>query len=74
MNLNSIMRYTYVLGWLFAALALVYRGLQCIMGASRMGLPVTSRGVLFFSGFLFLACIATAAYEQATRAGQGKTS
>ena len=70
MNLNSIMRYTYVLGWLFAALALVYRALQWA-GVSRLGLPVTSRGVLFFSGFLFVACIATAAYEQATR---GKAS
>jgi preprotein translocase subunit SecG len=71
MNLSSIVRYTYVLGWLFAALSLVYRALQWTMGESRMGLPVSSRGVLFFSCFLFLACIATAAYEQVAR---GKTS
>ena len=68
MNLNSIMRYTYLLGWLFAALAVAYRGLELM---SLIRLPITSRGVFLFSCFLFLACIATAAYAQVTA---GKTS
>jgi hypothetical protein len=30
-------------------------------------LPVSSRGTLLFSGFMFLACIATGIYEQQGR-------
>ncbi len=65
MNLNSIMRSTYMLGWIFAVLALVYRALQ-MAGVVQSLAGATSRGVLFFSGFLFLVTIATAAYAQAS--------
>ncbi len=70
MNLTGIMRISYLLGWVFAVLAVVYRGLQMlgIQALNRVG--VTSRGVLFFSGFLFLVTVATAAYAQT----QGSTT
>jgi hypothetical protein len=57
MNLNLIMRYTYSLAWALAALAIIYRALLYLR--LPLNLPVSSRGVFFASGFLFLACIAT---------------
>ncbi len=64
MNLNSAMRVTYALAWVFAALALIQRALEYVM-LLHVNLPATSRGMLFFSAFLFLATMATAAYAQA---------
>ncbi len=58
MDLTGIMRISFVLGWVFAALAIVYRGLQMfgIQALNRIG--VNSGGVLFFSCFLFLVTVA----------------
>jgi hypothetical protein len=54
-------------GWIFALLAVIYRGLESL-GMHRMSsVPVTSRGTLLFSCFLFLACIATGIYERQGR-------
>lgn len=68
MNLNLVMRLTYLLAWAFAAFAVIYRLLEIVGLSALRVLPVTSRGVLFFSGFLFIATIATAAYAKATSA------
>lgn len=68
MNLNSAMRLTYLLAWVFTAVAVIYRALEVMSVTAVRVLPVTSRGVLFFGGFLFLATIATAEYMRA----QGK--
>ena len=65
MNLNSVMRFTYLLAWASAIIAILYRGLQILGMKWIERVPVTSRGVLFFSAFLFLATLATAAYTQA---------
>ncbi len=65
MSLNFVMRYTYLFAWVFAVLAIIYRGLQMFGIAWAERLPVTSRGVLIFSGFLFIATMATAAYAKA---------
>jgi len=65
MNLNFVMRYTYLLAWAAFVIAIIYRALQMLSMAWAEKLPVTSRGVLFLSGFLFLATIATAAYSKA---------
>lgn len=62
--MNSVLRLSYGLGWIFAALSLVCRGLQ-VMGVHAVDkLPASPRGILFFACFLFLAAIATAVYGQ----------
>lgn len=71
MNRNLIMRSTYSLAWVLAMLAVVYRAIQ-FLRVPIGSLPVSSRGLLFASGFLFLAGIATNAYEQFTRSVQEK--
>lgn len=65
MNLNSIMRLSYVLGWVFAAVAVVYRGIEMAGAFANRTMPVSSRGVLFFAGFLFIASIASSSLAQA---------
>jgi len=71
MNLSWIMRSSYWLAWLLAALSVIYRGLEYLRSPIT-SLPVTSRGVFFASAFLFLACIATFAYVQVTHSVQEK--
>ncbi|MGI9102789.1 MAG: hypothetical protein ACR2IF_10145 [Terriglobales bacterium] len=61
-----IIRYTYLLGWvsLFVSLgvrALKWGGLRIIEDV----LPVTSRGLFFLSGYLFVVCVASVAYAWA---------
>ena len=65
MNLNFVMRYTYLLAWAAFVIAIIYRALQMLGMAWAEKLPVGSRGVLFLSGFLVVATIATAAYSRA---------
>jgi hypothetical protein len=65
MNLNFVLRYTYLLAWAAFVIAIIYRALQILGLGWAEKLPVTSRGVLFLSGFLFVATIATAAYSRA---------
>jgi hypothetical protein len=65
--MNSIMRSTYWLGWIFGLLAIIYRGLQSLGMRQLESLPVTSRGTLLFSCFLFLVCIATGIYDRQGR-------
>jgi len=70
MNLRSVMRYTYSLGWFFGAVAILYRLLERIFPGMFHNLPASSRGVLFFSGLLFLSTIATGIYAQVLTAEQ----
>lgn len=72
MNLKSVMRLTYLFAWVFAILALIYRALA-FAGVIYVDLPATSRGVLFFSAFLFMASIATGVYAQAHGATEGQS-
>lgn len=72
MNLKSVMRLTYFFAWVFAALALIYRALA-YAGVLYVRLPASSRGVLFFSVFLFIATIATGVYAQAHGATEGQS-
>ncbi len=72
--MNTIMRLSYMLAWVFAALAVIYRGLEIVAASAVQRLPLSSRHVLFFSGFLFVATIATAAYAQATGSAQASKS
>ena len=65
--MKTIMSSTYWLGWIFGLLAIIYRGLQSLGMRQLDSLPVSSRGTLLFSGFLFLACIATGIYQQQAR-------
>lgn len=65
MNLISIMRLSYVLGWVFAAIAVIWRGLEIAGITVLSNLRLTSRGVLIFAAFLFVASIASATYAQA---------
>jgi hypothetical protein len=67
MNLHLVMRWSYLLAWLFGALAVVLRVVERIRGTALSSLPASTRGMLMFAGFLFVASMATAAYEQATR-------
>lgn len=67
MKLHSAMRYTYLLGWLFGALAILYRVVEWLFPGMIQHIPVTSRGMLFFSGFLFMCTIATGIYAQVMR-------
>ena len=62
--MSGMIRISYVLGWVFAAVAVLCKGLDAAGVAVLSKLPVSPRGVLFFAGFLFLATIASAAYEQ----------
>ncbi len=66
----STMRYTYVLGWVFGALAILDRIFERFLPGLIQNLPVTSRGMLFFSGLLFVCTIATGIYAQAIRTEQ----
>ena len=70
--MNSVMRWSYLLAWVFAALAVGARGLETIGVHALSSMPVTSRGLLFFSGFLFLATIATGTYAQASGGMKGR--
>jgi hypothetical protein len=72
MNLKFVMRMTYLFAWVFAILALIYRGLA-YAGVIYVTLPASSRGVLFFSAFLFMATIATGVYAQVYGATDGKS-
>jgi len=67
MKLHSTMRYTYSLGWLFGALAILYRIVERLFPGLIQHVPVTSRGMLFFGGFLFVCTIATGIYCQVMR-------
>ncbi len=69
--MNSVLRLTYALGWVFAALSLICRGLQVLGVEAVNKLPASPRGILFFACFLFLAAIASAAYGQ-VQASTGK--
>ena len=67
--MSSMVRLSYLLGWLFAAVAVIYKGLE-IAGVHALDrMPISARGVLFFACFLFLATVASAAYEQAQGLG-----
>jgi len=66
----STMRLSYILGWIFAAIAVLDKALVALGVQAVDRMPVSPRGILFFAGFLFLATIASAAYEQA----QGPTT
>ncbi len=70
MRILSTMRYTYVLGWVFGALAIVYRVVERFLPGTIQSVPMTSRGMLFFSGLLFVCTIATGIYAQAIRTEQ----
>ena len=72
MSLNLVMRVTYLLGWASAIVALLYRALQILGIEAVKHLPLGSRGILFFGGFMFVATIATAAYAQAQPASGNK--
>ena len=67
MKLHSLMRYTYSLGWFFGALALLYRLFERLFPRMIQHVPTTSRGMLFFSAFLFICTIATGIYAQVMR-------
>lgn len=67
MKFRSLMRYTYSLGWFFGVLAILYRIVERIFPNMLVRIPVTSRGMLFFSGFLFVCTIATGVYAQVLR-------
>jgi len=67
MKIQSLMRYTYWLGWFFGALAILYRIFERIFPGMLQRVPVTSRGMLFFSSFLFVCTIATGIYSQVMR-------
>lgn len=73
MNLNSVMRLSYLLAWVFAAIAVIYRALEMFHVVPNNVLQVSSRGVMFLSGILFLATIATAAYAQAAGSAGAKS-
>lgn len=66
MDLKLVIRYTYLLGWAFGAVAVIFRLLEKLGVQVVQAVPLTSRGVLFFAGFLFVACIASCLYAQAT--------
>ncbi len=70
MNLNSVIRLTYLLGWASAVIAIIYRGLQMTSIAFVRNLPVTSRGFIFFSGLMFRATVATVMYAQSQNSGK----
>ena len=67
--MSSVMRLSYVLGWLFAAVAVVSKALEAVGVQAVQKLPASPRGILFFAGFLFLATVASAACEQAQSSG-----
>ncbi len=70
--MTSVMRLSYVLGWLFAALAVLCKALDAIGVQAVQKVPIAPRGILFFAGFLFLATVASAAYEQAQGSAKGR--
>lgn len=73
MSLNFVVRYTYLFAWVFALAAVIFRGLERA-GIKAIALfPTTSRGFLIFSAFLFIACVATVAYEQAQQSAPPKS-
>ena len=65
----SVTRMSYVLGWVFAVVAVLSKGLAATGVEAVHKLPASPRGILFFACFLFLATVATAAYEQAHGSG-----
>ena len=73
MNLYSVARLTYVLAWIFAALSIIYRAVLFTDKIYHPLLPASSRGVLFFAAFLFLASIATAQYAQLQESSRTKS-
>ena len=72
MNLSSVMRLSYLLAWVFAAIAIIYRLAELFHVVAKDILGISSRGVMFGSGLLFLATIATAAYAQAAGSAGAK--
>ncbi|MGH9521395.1 MAG: hypothetical protein ACRD3E_02550 [Terriglobales bacterium] len=73
MNLYSVARLTYVSAWIFAAISLLYRAVLFTGRIYRPLFPASSRGVLFFAAFLFLASIATSQYAQLQDSSRTKT-
>src|SRR6516225_5852996 len=55
MNLSSVMRLSYLLAWVFAAIAIIYRLAELFHVVAKDILGISSRGVMFGSGLLFLA-------------------
>ncbi len=63
--MESIIQYSYLMGWALGILSVVDRALLW-MGFRQLDLlPFTSRGLFFASGFMFVLCIASVAYSQA---------
>jgi hypothetical protein len=73
MNLNFLVRFTYLFAWVAAVVAIIYRGLQIAQVHAVSALPVSSRGLLFLSAFLFLACMATISYAGAQHPAETKS-
>ncbi len=67
MNLIAIVRWTYLLGWITAAAAVLYRLLLLASDSLPRVLTFEPRTLLDFSLFLFVVSIATAAYAHLVR-------
>ena len=69
--MGSTVQLTYVLGWVFAGIAVLCKGLEALKVDAVDRLPMSPRGILFFACFLFLATVATAVKEQFGAKGRG---
>lgn len=73
MKLNAVMRYTYLFGWVFLIVGVVYRvGLFAVGSNVEYQLGVAPRSLLLMSGLLFVICMTTGIYAQSGAApGKG---